>query len=94
MMYQKVELKAGKVFAEETKEYIGREIDSLDGIIVVEKDDGKTVFAEYGTMVGEDFYFFCRNTIMCAHCHSQHMPTCRYNSNTNKKGGYYLCIEQ
>lgn len=86
-MYKKVDLNLGIVSVE--GERIGLEKENFNGTIVIEGKDGTVLFAEYGTLVDDEFYPFCRS-FKCMECNMRNSPNCRYNRLTNKNPGYYV----
>lgn len=87
-MYKKVEINCGAIFVDGTK--IGEEKNFYNGTIIIEDQDGTTIFAEYGTLVDGEFYQFCRSSNHCVQCNMHNSPNCRYNRLTNKGAGYYI----
>lgn len=84
-MYKKVDFDLGVATID--GKTIGMEKDNFNGTIVIEGKDGTILFAEYGTLVDEEFYPFCR-TFNCMNCNRRNSPNCRYNRLTNKNDGY------
>ena len=80
-MYKKVDFDLGVATID--GKTIGMEKDNFNGTIVIEGKDGTILFAEYGTLVDEEFYPFCR-TFNCMNCNRRNSPNCRYNRLTNK----------
>lgn len=91
-MYKKVEFECGNVTID--GEVIGTEGGTMNnGTVVIEKNNGTFIFAEYGTMVDNEFYPFCRGH-RCTGCKRTQSPNCRYNRQTNKNAGYYVETEE
>lgn len=61
-MYKKVDFDLGVATID--GKTIGMEKDNFNGTIVIEGKDGTILFAEYGTLVDEEFYPFCRTLIV------------------------------
>lgn len=89
-MYKKVDFDLGVATID--GKTIGMEKDNFNGTIVIEGKDGTILFAEYGTLVDEEFYPFCR-TFNCMNCNRRNSPNCRYNRLTNKNDGYYIKMD-
>lgn len=60
-MYKKVDFDLGVATID--GKTIGMEKDNFNGTIVIEGKDGTILFAEYGTLVDEEFYPFCRTLL-------------------------------